>query len=409
MPTTIEVTNLSKKYVLGRSHATVKDLFASFGNVFRRSSTPKEEFWALDDVSFEVQQGDALGILGRNGAGKSTTLKILSRITRPTSGRAILRGRVGSLLEVGTGFHPELSGRENILLNGAILGMRRAEITRKFDQIVEFASLEEFIDTPVKRYSTGMSMRLAFSVAAHLEPEILLVDEVLAVGDQEFQRKCLGRMNDLQSEGRTVVLISHNMGAIQRVCNRALLLDNGRVAAEGPTKDVVEDYHRLTAPQSATPELADVVTHPTFATWELRSPMADDVYLLRSGDPCEMVFRLLTPDPIQRAFFGISIFTSDGTLATSVSTLDAMGTHVDLEHGAHDIVLKFDSLPLGPGQYTVFAALNAQGRGRIEAWNGTPPFEVVRRSPSVQVPPAWEGIVHLEPNVSVTTVDAGRP
>ena len=208
----------------------------------RRSAPRRSDFWALKDVSFEVPPGEVLGVVGRNGAGKSTLLKVLSRITEPTTGRVELRGRVGSLLEVGTGFHPELTGRENIYLNGAILGMKRREIARKFDEIVAFAEVEQFLDTPVKRYSSGMYMRLAFAVAAHLEPEILLVDEVLAVGDAEFQKKCLGKMGDVAGEGRTVLFVSHNMGAVQTVCRRALLLDHGRVKMIGPAEEVVAEY-----------------------------------------------------------------------------------------------------------------------------------------------------------------------
>jgi len=198
--------------------------------------------WALKDVSFSVQKGEIVGIIGRNGAGKSTLLKILSRITEPTKGRAIMRGRVSSLLEVGTGFHPELTGRENIYLNGAILGMRKAEIDRKFDEIVDFSGVEKFIDTPVKRYSSGMYVRLAFAVAAHLEPEILLVDEVLAVGDFEFQKKCLGKMGDVAKEGRTVLFVSHNMGAINQLCNRAIVLENGQAKFTGSVNESIKEY-----------------------------------------------------------------------------------------------------------------------------------------------------------------------
>jgi lipopolysaccharide transport system ATP-binding protein len=207
-----------------------------------------EEFWALKDVSFNIFEGEILGIIGRNGAGKSTLLKVLSRITEPTSGRVTLRGRVASLLEVGTGFHPELTGRENIYLNGAILGMTRAEIRKKFDEIVSFAEIERFLDTPVKRYSSGMYVRLAFAVAAHLEPEILIIDEVLAVGDAEFQRKCLGKMDEVsRREGRTVLFVSHNMTAVQSLCTRAILLEAGSMIRTGPTRQVIEYY--MTDPQ----------------------------------------------------------------------------------------------------------------------------------------------------------------
>jgi lipopolysaccharide transport system ATP-binding protein len=213
---------------------------ASGQSPFRRPE--REEFWALTDVCFEIARGEVVGLIGRNGAGKSTLLKILSRIIEPTTGRALFRGRVGSLLEVGTGFHPELTGRENIYLNGAILGMRKAEINRKFDEMVAFAEVEKFLDTPVKHYSSGMYVRLAFAVAAHLEPEILLVDEVLTVGDHEFQKKCLGKMGDIGRDGRTVLLVSHNLPSIVNLCQRAILLNAGRVAREGQAAEVVQEY-----------------------------------------------------------------------------------------------------------------------------------------------------------------------
>src|SRR5881398_3340272 len=236
---------LSKRYrrVLivdpGPRHALEKFVRSPLATLRR----PKAEmFWALKDVSLDVHEGEVLGLIGRNGAGKTTLLKILSRITRPTEGWAEIHGRVGSLLEVGTGFHPELTGRENAFLSGAILGMSKAEIARKFDEIVAFAELEKFIDTPVKHYSSGMYVRLAFAVAAHLEPEILLVDEVLAVGDAEFQRRCLGRMQEFGASGRTVLFVSHNMQAVARLCQRALLLDGGRVVRDGPSAEVVAQY-----------------------------------------------------------------------------------------------------------------------------------------------------------------------
>ncbi|MBI2002816.1 MAG: ABC transporter ATP-binding protein [candidate division NC10 bacterium] len=271
----IRADNLSKRYRIGprESYKALRDtltdaLVAPFRRLRRtgdggrktgdglpgpRSPVPGHDshIWALQDVSFEVKPGEVVGIIGRNGAGKSTLLKILSRITRPTRGRAEIRGRVGSLLEVGTGFHPELTGRENTYLNGAILGMGRAEIDSKFGEIVAFAEVEKFIDTPVKRYSSGMYVRLAFAVAAHLEPEILLVDEVLAVGDAEFQKKCLGKMGDVAKEGRTVLLVSHNMGAITRLCRRAILLDQGRVRLCAPSDEAVAQYLSLHSTGSA--------------------------------------------------------------------------------------------------------------------------------------------------------------
>lgn len=253
----IKVEGISKSYVLGQQqrYKALRDsltsaLYAPFrlagsiarGEGFGGKTGEDELFWALQDVSFEVPQGEVIGVIGRNGAGKSTLLKILSRITEPTSGRAVIRGRIGSLLEVGTGFHPELTGRENIFLNGAILGMRRREIARKFDEIVAFAETERFLDTPVKHYSSGMYVRLAFAVAAHLEPDILLVDEVLAVGDVEFQKKCLGKMQSVGREGRTVLFVSHNMPAVTGLCTRAVLMERGRVTADGPAGEVVMRY-----------------------------------------------------------------------------------------------------------------------------------------------------------------------
>jgi lipopolysaccharide transport system ATP-binding protein len=242
----IRAEHIGKRYQIGsieeRTASLPEAIARKLMAPFRRRSEVGEEFWALRDVSFEVPRGQVFGIIGRNGAGKSTLLKVLSRITQPTEGSAEITGRVASLLEVGTGFQPELSGRENIYLNGAILGMRRQEIERKFDQMVAFAGVEKFLDTPVKRYSSGMYLRLAFAVAAHLDPEILIVDEVLAVGDSEFQRKCIGRMGEISKEGRTVLLVSHNLPSVISLCERAVRLHHGKVIAEGPAATVVGDY-----------------------------------------------------------------------------------------------------------------------------------------------------------------------
>jgi lipopolysaccharide transport system ATP-binding protein len=255
----IRVENLSKKYVIDHQEVdrtlTLRDAIAkrtrslatklnplAQNSTFNVKNSSKEDFWALKDVSFEIQQGDRVGIIGRNGAGKSTLLKVLSRITEPTSGSIRIKGRVASLLEVGTGFHPELTGRENVYLNGAILGMSKVEIERKFDEIVAFAEVERFLDTPVKRYSSGMYVRLAFAVAAHLEPEILIVDEVLAVGDIQFQEKCLGKMEDVSRSGRTVIFVSHNMGAIKALCHKGIFLNKGELLAAGEIEEVIRHY-----------------------------------------------------------------------------------------------------------------------------------------------------------------------
>jgi len=260
----IAASELSKQYTLGvgrRGYDTLRETIARVGRRSvdrlsgqRTSREPRETLWALRELTFTIEQGEAVGLIGHNGAGKTTLLKILSRITEPTSGWADVTGRVGSLLEVGTGFHPELTGRENVFLNGAILGMRREEIRRRFDEIVAFAEIERFLDTPVKRYSSGMSVRLAFAVAAHLEPEILLVDEVLAVGDAAFQRKSLGKMNEVAREGRTVVFVSHNLGIIQALCRRGIVLEHGRVVADAPAREAIDRYLR-TLEQAAAADL----------------------------------------------------------------------------------------------------------------------------------------------------------
>lgn len=239
----ISVKGVSKKYTIGSQKSdSLRDTLAG---TFGVKKDKGESFWALKDVSFDVQKGDVLGIIGKNGAGKSTLLKVLSQITKPAEGRIEITGRVASLLEVGTGFHPELTGRENIFLNGTILGMSRAEVKDKLDEIITFSGIEKFIDTPVKHYSSGMYVRLAFSVAAHLEPEILIIDEVLAVGDAEFQKKCLGKMKDVASDGRTVLFVSHNLAAVQSLCNKAMLLDKGELLTSGDTKTVIDEYYKL--------------------------------------------------------------------------------------------------------------------------------------------------------------------
>jgi ABC-type polysaccharide/polyol phosphate transport system ATPase subunit len=242
---TVEIDRVSKRYVLGERHTTLRDALAASGRRLirpRPDSEPRQTIWSLRDVSLEMREGEAVGVIGRNGAGKTTLLKIVTRITEPTSGLSRTRGRVGSMLEVGTGFHPELTGRENVYLNGAILGIRKAEITRRFDEIVEFAGVGRFIDTPVKRYSSGMYLRLAFAVAAHLDVEIMAVDEVLAVGDWEFQQRCLTKMGSLEREGRTILFSSHDLQAVVRLCRTALWLEEGRVQAHGPAREVVDAY-----------------------------------------------------------------------------------------------------------------------------------------------------------------------
>lgn len=329
-----------------------------------RHGSSVEDFWALKDVSFKVNQGECLGIIGRNGAGKSTLLKILSRITEPTSGSIRIKGRVASLLEVGTGFHPELSGRENIYLNGAILGMHREEIRRKFDEIVDFAEIEKFLDTPVKRYSSGMYVRLAFAVAAHLEPEILIVDEVLAVGDAQFQRKCLGKMEDVSAkEGRTVLFVSHNMNAISTLCTKAIMLGSGEIIANGAVCDVISQYNEKVS-GSLTVDNAD---RGGPGGIRIRNVWMEDA----SGEkisvvlPSQRVCLVLEADVDpqyqigKKIGVGFGIDTPDGNrLFTTVSTW--LSSEIKTSGDRLSVRCHFQSLPFVPGRYLVSASILCQ-------------------------------------------------
>jgi lipopolysaccharide transport system ATP-binding protein len=320
----IDVVGLSKQYRIGQMHSaidTLRDHLMHGLHTLRTGRTPREHIWALDDVSFQVREGEVLGVIGRNGAGKTTLLRLLSRITEPTKGYADVTGRVGSLLEVGTGFHAELTGRENIFLNGAILGMRRSEIVRKFDEIVEFSGVEQFLDTPVKRYSSGMFVRLAFSVAAHLEPEILIVDEVLAVGDAEFQKRCLGKMESYGQSGRTVLFVSHSMPTIARLCPRLLLLDRGRIVEDGPADHVIGRYLHGDLGTSAQREWRDAESAPGDDWARLRSARIVDATgrpsdVLDVSEPVgiEIGFDLLRREAV---FPWIDIVDEGGTLLFS--------------------------------------------------------------------------------------------
>lgn len=337
MPTAaIKIEGIRKRYMLGQfeRYLALRDVIAQavgapFRAMRRRGSRTRHRrptFWALDGVSFDVAQGEVVGVIGRNGAGKTTLLKILSRITEPTEGRALLRGRVGSLLEVGTGFHPELTGRENIFLSGAILGMRRREISQKFDEIVDFAGVERFMDTPVKRYSSGMYVRLAFAVAAHLEPEILLVDEVLSVGDAEFQRKCLGKMEDVTHQGRTVIFVSHNMAAVRKLCPRAILLEKGSVVIDGPTDRVIARYFDSLGGHSGTSavvegdELNELGRHYLFQDEEFfrldRIALVDEAgqprTSYRSGEPVSIAIEYDVMQPFTNLQLIVELTDEDG-------------------------------------------------------------------------------------------------
>jgi lipopolysaccharide transport system ATP-binding protein len=326
----IRTEKLAKQYRIGEMHSSIDTLRDHLMHGLRNLRTerrPRETIWALDDVSFEVQEGEALGIIGRNGAGKTTLLRLLSRITEPTKGHADIRGRAASLLEVGTGFHVELTGRENIFLNGAILGMRRAEIVRKYDEIVEFAGVETFIDTPVKRYSSGMFVRLAFSVAAHLEPEILIVDEVLAVGDAEFQKRCLGKMESFGQSGRTVLFVSHSMPTVARLCPRLLLLDRGRLVADGPAESVIGQYLHGEHGTAARREWSDPAAAPGDDWVRLRASRVVDTAgvtaeIVDVADEfgIEMAFDLLKPETA--VFPWIDLYNEGGTHIFSARDTD---------------------------------------------------------------------------------------
>jgi lipopolysaccharide transport system ATP-binding protein len=331
---------------------------------------------ALRNVSFEVQRGEVIGLIGRNGAGKSTLLKILSQITEPTRGFAEIRGRVGSLLEVGTGFHQELTGRENVYLNGAILGMRKSEIDRKFDEIVSFAEIDKFLDTPVKHYSSGMYVRLAFSVAAHLEPEILLVDEVLSVGDVTFQKKCLGKMNQVHRSGRTVLFVSHNMATVENLCSTTIVFDEGEVAFIGPSKEAVQFYLQKAAGQEPpvkdgladnrwadpthrkhrSPE--DVVSYTRI---EFKNPEGETIPFVRSGEPLVIRLHYSARKAIVRPIFGLGISTELGTLVSWVSTWLCSVDIPVLQYGNGFIDLCVDSVNLMPGRYFLSVMLGGMG------------------------------------------------
>jgi lipopolysaccharide transport system ATP-binding protein len=384
----ISIEKLGKAYYLGRAidpHQTFRDTLANLYKAplqrLRERTGPTQEsqdaFWALRDVSFEVNRGEVIGLIGRNGAGKSTLLKLLSRITEPTEGRAVLRGRVASLLEVGTGFHPELSGRENIFLNGSILGMTRKEIQKKFDQIVAFSEIEEFLDTPVKRYSSGMYVRLAFAVAAHLEPEILIVDEVLAVGDARFQKRCLGKMQEVASgQGRTVLFVSHNMQAVSTLTQRCLLLSKGQVAAAGPTADIISQYIHE---GGATPEMVYSVPaspdRPNVTRMELRTSESHNVQT--NGKPMQVIVEISTPWPIESARVSLHIVSRLGEPLVHLWAQDS-DREMCRKPGTYRLVFEIPKLRLFMGNYTLRANFKEYFGGReFDVVDGACPFEVV--------------------------------
>ncbi|WP_016953304.1 ABC transporter ATP-binding protein [Anabaena sp. PCC 7108] len=373
--TVIRIENLSKKYIIGHQkqerHTALRDVIAnqvkSVSSLINRKSKTEnpefEDFWALNDISFEVKQGDRVGIIGRNGAGKSTLLKILSRITEPTQGSIKIKGRVASLLEVGTGFHPELTGRENIFLNGAILGMSRVEIKRKFDEIVDFAEVEKFLDTPVKRYSSGMYVRLAFAVAAHLEPEILIIDEVLAVGDSAFQQKCLGKMEEVGQQGRTVLFVSHNMATVKQLCTRALLLFQGTLVFQGnPTETITKYMQKMTQEEPSSSSIKTYRHIKGDARAEIQKIIVNDI---NNSDIVVSIFEKIKisieykiNEPITELDFFVLIYNLDeGEVQASLFQRDfELANHIQPSSDTDRINVEFIN-PLMPGKYTISAGI----------------------------------------------------
>jgi lipopolysaccharide transport system ATP-binding protein len=386
----IRVDSLSKRYKIGlakQRHDTLRDeitealtsIFRSNGHGSAHGSDPSDIIWALKDVSFEIKHGEVVGFIGRNGAGKSTLLKILSRITEPTVGRAEIYGRVGSLLEVGTGFHPELTGRENIFLNGAILGMRKTEIERKFDEIVAFSEVEKFIDTPVKRYSSGMYVRLAFAVAAHLDPEILIVDEVLAVGDAQFQKKCLGKMNDVAKEGRTVLFVSHNLVALRRLCNRGLLLDHGEKICYESVDDCVSRYEKMMLSGEAKTSAPHIVYEARNGTANSQFEIKKIEILDSEGTPKAGIYtwdsfilrvQYEARQRVSKGSVAIMINSVDGVPLLVLSTQPDSAVPMAIEIGRHEVDCFIEKIPLSAGDYILGAGLAIPNQEWLQKGDG---------------------------------------
>lgn len=390
----IEVENLGKRYRLrhqqeGARYVALRDVIAAgitapmrwLGTQVKGGRNPRnagratrEDFWALKEVSFTVQRGEVVGIIGRNGAGKSTLLKVLSRITEPTEGRVTLRGRVASLLEVGTGFHPELTGRENIFLNGGILGMTRAEIARRFDEIVAFAEVDKFLDTPVKRYSSGMYVRLAFAVAAHMEPEILIVDEVLAVGDAQFQKKCLGKMQEVSKGGRTVLFVSHDLTAISTLTQRALLLRAGRVVADADPSTVIGEYLRGMDRSALLYQAEAWADKPRVTRVEVITSEPNNVHVW--GNPVEIRFQVTTPRAVRGLCLSFQVLNPLMQPVLHLWTFDSE-REVCRSAGVFELVCRIPKLRLYMGSYSLRIYLSEPPGGEeFEVLDGICPFEV---------------------------------
>jgi len=408
MKPAIRVDRLSKCYPLSRlagERNLSEQVKYHLGKMARtlagRSGTPSgNDFWALRDVSFEVQPGEVIGFVGRNGAGKSTLLKVLSRIVEPTEGRAEVRGRLGSLLEVGTGFHPELTGRENIYLNGSILGMSRREIKAKFDEIVAFADMEAFLDTPVKRYSSGMFVRLAFAIAAHLQPEVLIVDEVLAVGDAAFQKKCLGKMQDVSREGRTVLFVSHDMTAVRRLCTRAILLSQGKVLSIGPTADVVADYlarESVLTPPGQTVNLRDLRRKGTKAATfaEITFDGGPGGAPVFSGGPMHARMKLDAGSATIVDSLSLTISDRTGFRLIHADTV-RLDHPISLQAGSNAVEMTIKAVHLQPGTYALGLSVGRWPETVFDAIDTACDIEVVPNPLDGSVRPRGDGAVRCE-------------
>ena len=401
----IEVKNLGKRYRLGRRerYVALRDVLARAATapvrMLRRGSSDSSgdaHIWALKDVCLEVKQGEIVGMVGRNGAGKTTLLKVLTKITRPTCGHARIWGRVGSLLEVGTGFHPELTGRENIFMAGSILGMQRVEILRKFDEIVEFSGVEKFLDTPAKHYSSGMYTRLGFAVAAHLETEVLLVDEVLAVGDLEFQKKCLGKMKEVSQGGRTVMLVSHQMNQIRRLCDSVIWMENGQIRTKGPTAEVVGAYEAAfssaqTAQRSGT---NDPKVKARFLNWEIVEPRSATPHLLTTTGPFAVKFTVEVNQSIRLGVHGVEINDSAGQLLWGNAAYN-----LDIEPGIHEFVHRVGPMPLKPGPYNWRVTLFDEFE-RLDMWDCMPEL-MVGTKPQAHPRDEWAGILNVPSELAI--------
>jgi lipopolysaccharide transport system ATP-binding protein len=397
----IAAEGLGKRYTRGavESRGMLRDSIMRFARnpvgALRRSK--QETFWALKDVSLEVKEGEVLGLIGRNGAGKTTLLKILSRITRPTTGHAEIRGHVRSLLEVGTGFHGELTGRENTYFSGSLLGMKKREIDRKLDEIIAFAEIEKFIDTPVKHYSSGMYVRLAFAVAAHLEPEILLVDEVLAVGDINFQKKCLGKMGDVARAGRTVVLVSHQMNQMRKLCDRVVWVDGGAIRMVGPAHEVVSAYESAMSrgTESRSSEMRSGC-RAHFVGWELTNQNSGQPHILATLGPVTLRISVHATEKIDRVHHGIALYNADRELIWGTAQYG-----LSLNTGRNEFSYDFSSLPLRPGSYSWLVSL-FEDHEELDMWDAVP--EMIVATESFQHPSdEWCGALNLPATFSIVS------